>query len=222
MHFHTWKRRQLMTRLGSAPVWPMAARAQQATMSVVGFLRGPSGFLLWGCAGAAKATRVVAVPVMLSILAAAIANAAEVRTIKRMVKGHKEVVVQGHVSFHDDCAFRALPEIHLDEAPKGGTVCMRQATVRVEFTWQTKHQHCLGRRISGVQVIYAPYANFAGNDAVRYVVKRVDLVTGAVEATRTFEVDIRVESSQVPSDTTRSSPEPQQAGPMPECPALVS
>ncbi len=30
--------------------------------------------------------------------------------------------------------------------------------------------HCLGKRVSGVFVIYVPYASFTGNDAVRYTV----------------------------------------------------
>jgi hypothetical protein len=170
----------------------------------------------------AKVMRAAAVPVLASSLAVAIASAAEVRKIKRVAKGHKEVMLRGHASFKDNCEFRALPEIDVDEAPKGGTVCMRQGKVRVEVTWSGKHQHCLGRRISGVHVIYVPYAGFTGNDAVGYTVKRVNLATGTIEATRIFEVEIRVEAGQAWSGTTGSPPEPQKAGPMPVCPALVS
>ena len=170
----------------------------------------------------ARAMRGASVGLALVGLAAAATHAAEVHKIKKVAKGHREVVVSAHASFRNyTCEFRGLVEIYLDEAPKGGTVCMRQGKVRLadilsgKTHWSGK-THCLGKRISGVFVIYVPYASFTGNDAVRYT------VTGAkTRARRTYEAEIRVETGHAPSETTSSPSEPQKAGPMPVCPAAL-
>src|SRR4051812_33813648 len=85
---------------------------------------------------------------------AAAASAADYK-FKKIVKAHKEIMVHGHANISNTCGSREdLPEIDLNIPPKGGTVCMRPGMSRVGYTWSGRNQHCIGKRLPGVYVIY--------------------------------------------------------------------
>ena len=149
---------------------------------------------------------------------AAAASAEDIQKLKRTTKAHKELKVSGHASFGvNTCGSRQLPKIDLNIPPKGGTVCTRQGVARLETTWLGKNQHCIGKTVSGVFVIYVSFAGFIGLDTMQYTVR------GEQSRTRTYETEIRVEAGEATAAGASSAPsQPQKAGPMPACPALVS
>jgi hypothetical protein len=162
--------------------------------------------------------RTIALGLAVFSLAAAV-SAADIQKLKKIAKAHKELALQGHANFKDNtCESRGPPiEIDLNIPPKGGTLCMRSGMVRVQYTWSGRNQNCIGKRISGVFVIYIPFGGFTGLDTMQYTVR------GAQPVTRTYEAEIRVEAGQATAAGASSAPsEPQKAGPMPACPALVS
>jgi hypothetical protein len=76
--------------------------------------------------------------------------------LKRTAKGHKELTVYGHAIFRGDCESRGPVEINLTIPPMGGLACMRSGMVPLRTTWPGTSPHCVGKRISGVFVIYIP------------------------------------------------------------------
>ncbi len=136
--------------------------------------------------------------------------------LKRTAKGHKELTVYGHAIFRGDCESRGPVEINLTIPPMGGLVCMRSGMVPLRTTWPGTSQHCVGKRISGVFVIYIPFGSFTGIDTMLYTVKGMTKMY-------TYEFEITVGADQATAAGASSAPsEPQKAGPMPTCPALVS
>jgi hypothetical protein len=144
----------------------------------------------------------------------AAASAQDIQKLKRTAKSPKELAVQGHVSIDDTCEARDLPEIDLDIPPKGGTVCMRPGMVRLATPWSGRTLHCIGKRISGVFVVYLPFGSFTGLDTMQFTVRVQP------PQARTYEAEIRVEPGHAPVGAKPSGP--QKAGPMPPCPAFVS
>jgi hypothetical protein len=119
----------------------------------------------------------------------------------------------------DTCENKKLPEIDLNIPPAGGTVCMRPGMTRLHNVWSGGAQHCIGKMMFGAVVIYIPFRSFTGVDTMQYTVR-----AGVQPSqSKTYEVEITVEAGQATaSGASSAAPEPQKAGPMPACPALVS
>ena len=151
---------------------------------------------------------------------AASASAAEIYNLNKTAKIGKELPVGGYFrDLREDCETKELPEIDLTIPPKGGTVCMRLGMMPVRNIWNGKNQHCIGKSVQGVWVIYLPSGNFRGLERLQFTAK----VGQAASLTRTYEANITIGASEETAVDASSTPlEPQKAGPMPTCPALVS
>jgi hypothetical protein len=149
---------------------------------------------------------------------AASTSAAEIYKLNKTVKARKELTVNWFFkNLKDNCESGEPPEIDLNIPPKGGTVCLRPGMVRVRNIWTGRNQHCIGTKVWGVQVIYIPFESFIGVDSTQFTVKM------GPPWNRTYEAKINVEGGELTAvDTSSASSEPQKAGPIPTCPALVS
>ena len=128
------------------------------------------------------------------------------------------MTIGGWARWNNDCEPKESPEIFLDVPPTNGIVCARTSIVTVRTVREGKAVHCVGRSMSGINLVYLPRSGFFGVDVVRYTVK-FSVVKQA------FDVDIRVASDQIPKGNGTvplSSEEPQTPGPVPVCAALVS
>ena len=129
---------------------------------------------------------------------------------------NKERLVGNYfTTISDTCETRKLPEIDLNVPPAGGTVCTRPGMGFLHNVWSGGKQYCIGKKMFGALVFYRPFGSFTGLDTMQYAV-------GGVQG-RTYEVEITVEAGEATTPTASSAPpEPQKAGPMPDCPALVA
>ena len=147
---------------------------------------------------------------------AAAAAAADFYKLKKTATASKELRLHGYTHTDGTCESKEPPpEIELSIPPMGGIACMRPGMVRLQYVWSDRIQHCIGKRISGVFVIYIPFARFTGLDTMQYIVRVQP------SQTRTYEAEITVEAGQATAGAGSPPSELQKAGAMPACPALV-
>jgi hypothetical protein len=141
-------------------------------------------------------------------------------TLSKIGKADHELVIRGYVRTDANCAGVEPPAIDLDVPPVHGIVCLRRTDdVLIEHASNTR---CLGRKISGVKVVYLPRRGYAGSDSLRYII-RFPRITITHTANVTIVPDAPASSDAVPGDISAPTDNvPQSPGPIPACTALVS
>jgi hypothetical protein len=131
-------------------------------------------------------------------------------------KSPNEVKIRGYARFDSNCAANEAPEIYLDVPPQNGFVCVRASRVTVRRIYAGT-AGCVGRSMSGLDVIYLPRRTFSGVEAIRYTVKFPTV-------TVTIDADIKVQSDQAGTEGGRipAFESLQTQGPVPVCVPLVS
>jgi hypothetical protein len=146
---------------------------------------------------------------------AAAAFAEDPCKLKDTTTASKELGVHGYVRTNETCEGKEPPEVDLNVPPMGGTACVRPGMVRLHHVSSDRFQHCIGKRVRGVFVIYIPFGGFTGLDTMQYTVR--------TRSSQTYEAEITVEAGEAKAVGASSAPsELHKAGPMPACPALVS
>jgi hypothetical protein len=147
-------------------------------------------------------------------------NAYAQKQLSKAVTAGFYIVIEGYARTDSNCQAIDPPQFVIDQPPEHGTVCVRRGDVLVRSIVENNLTHCLGRKVSGVHVVYLPRRDHRGADHVRYTV-RFPTVRHSLDVT----LDVLPErpALSLPADISAPAGETRQpAGPMPACTALVS
>ncbi|HWK95521.1 MAG TPA: hypothetical protein VNR39_08865 [Pseudolabrys sp.] len=130
----------------------------------------------------------------------------------------RSVVVREHAGWSSDCEAIPHPPLSLITPPSHGTVCAKAEVITVTSIFAGRAAQCVGRKVSGVRLIYQPDASFDGDDAMFYGVQYPGRF-------RAISVKVNVGES-VPStvssaDADVSAQWRQAPGPVPPCPEFA-
>lgn len=144
-------------------------------------------------------------------------------TLSRTGKADHELMVWGHGTLNPtDCSpLEPPPAIDLEAPPGHGILCLRPANYLIGNTFG-EADYCLGKKTSGVYVIYLPRHGYTGADTLRYTA-RPPRGRITVNANLTIVPDTPPSPGPVPADISAPGNDtPQSLGPIPACTALVS
>jgi hypothetical protein len=142
--------------------------------------------------------------------------------ITKTTKAAHDVVILGYARSNQSCNGIEPPALYLDKPPDHGAVCFRTNDIRLREAIVGNLTHCLGRKISGVSVVYLPYWGYVGSDDLRYTVV-FPQARHSVYVELTVLPDPPGSPGTVPADISAPYTEsPQSPGPIPACTAIVS
>jgi len=130
----------------------------------------------------------------------------------------RSVVVREHAGWNSDCEAIPHPPLSLITPPSHGTVCAKAEVITVTSIFAGRAAQCVGRKVSGVRLIYQPDASFDGDDAMVY---RVQYPSRFRAISVTVNVGASVPSTVSSADADASAQWRQPPGPMPTCPEFV-
>jgi hypothetical protein len=135
-----------------------------------------------------------------------------------------QVVIRSHVLFDSNCVSLEPPVIDLDAPPGRGVLCQRRVDdIVINVLQPGSPLRCLGKKTSGVLVVYLPRHGYTGADTVRYIVHFPGRSPVTYTANLVIVPDTPPSSGAVPADISAPADDaPQSPGRLPLCPALVS
>lgn len=130
----------------------------------------------------------------------------------------RTVVVREHAGWDRNCNAIPHPALYLVTPPSHGKVCAMPQEISIKSIYEGTESQCIGRKVSGVRLIYQPDASYSGEDALVYGVQypshlRATSVKVNTSVTAPASVSI---SDADPGAQLRQTP-----GPMPSCPQFV-
>jgi hypothetical protein len=146
---------------------------------------------------------------------------AQEEQLSKSGKVDQQIIIREHAGWNRDCDAIAHPALFLDEPPRHGRVCVRVENIKIHSMFIGTESQCIGRVVTGVQLIYHPDAGYAGYDDLRYIIQ-YPLGRRAVSVFVTMAAAAPGGPSAAPSGLTAPMPGMQQSsGPVPVCEELI-
>lgn len=144
--------------------------------------------------------------------------------IVRIVRAGEDTKLAGYSRVNQNCEEITLPILTLQQPPKHGVVCSQRGDTWLQrgYPMEGTLMHCVGKKSTGLHVVYLAPIGFTGGDQLRYTV-RYSTTDHPVEFDLTVVPPLPDAPLPVPRDITNPAvAAPQRPGPIPPCSAVVS